>query len=103
MPARAMKKHPGNCYAASEAIYHITGADAGPWRPHVMRVGRATHWFLRHRFTGEVLDPSVRQFQTLPSYLRGRGCGFLTKRPSKAAQDLINRLTYKEGSCPARS
>lgn len=87
----------GNCYVASEAIYHTTGAANGPWRPQVMRLDDSeTHWFLRHKVTGEVLDPSARQFDgALPDYSKGRGCGFLTREPSKRARALIDALTWQ--------
>ena len=81
----------GNCYAASEALHHILGRD---WRPMVMRVRGGTHWFLKHK-TGIVLDPSSKQFAKTPNYDKARGCGFLTKKPSKRAQALIKTLTFK--------
>lgn len=86
----------GNCYVASEAIYHLTGGASGVWRPQVVRVGRETHWFLRHRLTGEILDVTATQFAGTPiPYHRARGCGFLTKKPSRRARALMLQLVWQ--------
>lgn len=86
----------GNCYAATEALYHILGGHGSGWYPMVMRVRGGTHWYLKHEL-GTILDPSVRQFREAPDYRKGRGCGFLTKAPSKAARALMEALTWKGG------
>lgn len=89
----------GHCYAASEAAYHMLGgADAG-WVPCILtsagwpeglRSGQ-THWFLRHRETGRVVDPTEEQFSVPVDHSAGRGCGFLTSKPSRRAAILIER------------
>ena len=89
-----MRKIRGNCYAASEALFHILGGRKAGWKPVVMRVASDTHWFLMHR-SGVVLDPSVKQFRKRPDYSKGKGCGFLTKKPSKKAAKLIAQLTWQ--------
>lgn len=86
----------GNCYYTSEALYHILGGKKAGWKP--MRIpskvkGRIGHWFIMHK-SGLIIDASVRQFRSRPRYSKGIGCGFLTKKPSKHARDLIDRLTY---------
>lgn len=81
----------GNCYVASEALYHILGRD---WRPMVMRIRGGTHWFLKHK-SGIILDPSNKQFAKRLNYNKAKGCGFLTKKPSRRAQELIQILTFK--------
>lgn len=87
----------GNCYVASEALYHILGGKRSIWRPQVMRTSRTeTHWFLRSSL-GTVLDPSRRQFRDkLPDYDKARPCPFLTRRPSRRARALMRLLTYQE-------
>lgn len=102
----------GNCYVATEALFHILGGRAAGWK--AMRVtcreyraaegprracNTETHWFLRHK-SGLIIDPSVRQFKrkgwwVKPDYSKARGSGFLTKRPSRRAVDLIRRLTWQ--------
>ena len=84
----------GHCYVASEALYHLLGGLTGPWKPMFLRVGRTPHWFLKNKVTGEILDVTVDQFgKSVLPYRAAIGRGFLTKRPSRRAQDLINRLT----------
>lgn len=85
----------GNCYVASEALYHILGGKRSEWTPQVMRMGSETHWFLRHRTSGLILDPSRKQFDKSPRYELARGTGFLTKTPSKRARKLMNALTWQ--------
>lgn len=86
----------GNCYVTTEAVYHLTGGAAGPWRPQTMRNMGDTHWFLRHKDTDEVLDLTVSQFGgKVPDYSKARGCGFLTKAPSKRAAALMAAMVWQ--------
>lgn len=83
----------GHCYVASEALYHLLGGTDSEWTPTSLRHDGASHWFLRHRRTGAILDPTADQFCTPPPYDRGRGRGFLTARPSKRAAELMRRVS----------
>jgi hypothetical protein len=97
----------GNCYVATEALYHILGGQKGDWKPMRMKVGSETHWFLQHRFWRIRIDPSRLQFRVndrkrletmfgADSYDTARGSGFLTKRPSKRARKLMKELTWQK-------
>jgi hypothetical protein len=105
----------GKCYAAAEALYHALGGKQAGYTPRVLQVTEQvrdfalrhptatvhtyrTHWYLVWRGPFEedggetyVLDPTVAQFVTAPDYTHGRGCGFLTKRPSAAARAILKR------------
>lgn len=87
----------GNCYVTSEALYHLLGGKRAGWTPVHMRT-RATgnHWFLRHK-SGLILDATVKQFPkgVKVDYSKGRGTGFLTKRPSQKAQHLMTQLIWQ--------
>lgn len=93
----------GQCYCASEALYHALGGKRAGWVPQVIRwpAGRgpicwtfglrsSTHWYLQHR-DGTILDPTVAQFTRNPDYALGGGCGFLTRRPSKRARAILRK------------
>jgi hypothetical protein len=86
-------KRRGNCYAASEALYHILGGKRAGWKPMHLKGRGIGHWYLQHK-SGMILDPSGRQFDKKPDYSKGKGCGFLTKRPSVRARMVIDTLTY---------
>lgn len=74
----------GQCYAASEALQHILGPKA--WMPAYGKVkGNGRHWWLRRRSDLQPLDVTYDQFARRVDYAQGRGCGFLTPTPSKAA------------------
>ncbi len=88
----------GNCYVASEALFHILGGKAAGWKPMRMRVDTDMHWFLKHE-SGLVLDPSVQQFSHPPDYSKGVGCGFLTSKPSHRARVLTEQLTWSRPKC----
>lgn len=108
-PGRIAERR-GNCYVAAEALYHVLG---GPrqklWKPYVMRWRGDTHWFLAAKvpitlvaewYTLVILDPSYLQFKKadrpeIDDYVRARCTGFLTKRPSRRARDLMRRLTWQ--------
>lgn len=55
------------------------------------------HWFLKHK-SGMILDLSRKQFgnRHVP-YEKARGCGFLTKGPSKRARVLMDRMVWFDG------
>jgi hypothetical protein len=89
----------GQCYAASEAAFHMYGKENG-FKSYVLNSKTfpeeldkgETHWFLKNK-EGEIIDPTAEQFgdTTIP-YDKGRGTGFLTKNPSKASQQIIDRV-----------
>jgi hypothetical protein len=93
------------CYAASEAVWHLTGKVLQPRVMPPPVTGGRNHWFLRYRQryrqwgssrTG-IVDPTVHQFTEVPAYYTGKGCGFLTKKPSKKAQKIIDAVEALKG------
>ena len=95
----------GHCYVAAEALYHKIGREKSGYVPtHVKHEG-TSHWFLRHRETGHVLDPTAAQFKTPVPYEQGRGIGFQGKDPSvpsERARRVMARLVSKAlGQAPA--
>lgn len=92
---KAYRDHPnpvaGHCYVASEVIYHELGGKEAGWTPQVIRHEGGPHWYLKHT-DGRVIDPTCDQFETPVAYDEGKGCGFLTKQPSKRSQKVLARL-----------
>lgn len=96
----------GNCYATAEALYHLLGGKKAGWRPMVMHWEGDTHWFLEKWipwYKGSKmkvrvfrLDPLVSLFDKPPDYSLAKGCGFLTKKPSKKARELMQRMLWQE-------
>lgn len=89
----------GHCYVASEVLFHLGLAQAGyrpkrvavPWPSPEGIASHVSHWYLENAL-GEIVDATAGQFLEPVSYHGGRGCGFLTRRPSLRAQVLINRV-----------
>jgi hypothetical protein len=92
----------GKCYYASEAAYHLLGGKEAGYTPMVAtydesdeatgRYFHNTHWWLR-RADGTILDITAGQYDyCFPYSSLGKGCGFLTKRPSKRAQEIIDAV-----------
>jgi hypothetical protein len=81
-----------NCYVASEAYYHLKGGKAAGLKPVNGKVDGISHWWLVDS-VGCVIDITAEQFDAPVDYSAGRGRGFLTKKPSKRAQELINRVS----------
>ena len=69
----------GHCYAASEALFYMTGADK-KWTPQVGKdENGGTHWWLLSKKNREIMDPTSAQFTDFgkePPYENGKGCGF---------------------------
>lgn len=82
----------GHCYVASEALFHLLGGAESGWVPQSIQHEGGPHWYLKHKISGTVLDPTASQFKTKVPYEHGRGKGFLTKQPSKRAQVVLDRL-----------
>lgn len=82
----------GHCYVASESIFHLTGG-YGRW--YVCRLSHEgeTHWFLEDKQTGEIVDPTVDQFNTDPDYAERTRTGFMTKEPSNRAEAVIKEVS----------
>jgi hypothetical protein len=60
----------------------------------VGRSASGTHWWLRDK-DGRIIDATAEQFTSEglePPYANVHGTGFLTKKPSKRAQAIIDRL-----------
>lgn len=88
----------GHCYIASEAIYHAFGGKE-KWSAYAGRDhNNGTHWWLKNKDTGEIVDPTKEQYTSLgiePPYDKSRPCAFLTREPSQRAQKLIARVNEK--------
>jgi hypothetical protein len=90
------QSHPleGHCYVAAEALWHLLGPKK--WKAvcasYVDEGGKATHWWLVHKDTGEIADPTKEQYEPgQPPYHLGKGTGFLTRLPSKRAKVVLKR------------
>lgn len=88
-------KYKGNCYAASEALYHLLGGKKSGYKAMYLYHEGDTHWYLMHS-SGLIIDPTVSQFKTIPNYALGKGIGFLTKKPSKKAKLLMKNIVWQE-------
>lgn len=81
----------GHCYVASEAAYHAMGGAASGYVPQTIQHEGGPHWYLRKASDGTILDLTAGQFKTPVPYAKGRGCGFLTRQPSKRARIVLQR------------
>jgi hypothetical protein len=92
----------GHCYAASEALYHLLGGKKAGYKPmcFTMPTGmnkQLTHWFIQGP-DGTALDPTSSQcypvFGLLSEFIhiRAVGKGFLTKKPSARAREILRRV-----------
>lgn len=85
-------RYTGHCYVATEALFHMLGKKRSGFVPQVIRHEGGTHWFLKHSESGTILDLTSRQFRIPVPYHKGRGTGFLTRKPSKRARILMRRV-----------
>lgn len=86
----------GNCYVATEALWHILGGRHSQWEVKRLKTPDDNHWFLQHKLFGSILDPSRLQFGGhFPHYHKAVGAAFLTKKPSKRAAALMETLTWQ--------
>jgi hypothetical protein len=83
-------KYKGYCYIVAEALYYLF--PKLPLVPQHIVHENTSHWFLKNKVTGEIIDPTSKQFKTKISYSQARSTGFLTSGPSKKTQLLIQRI-----------
>ncbi len=110
-------KHPhwGHCYGASEALWHLLGAERSGWTACYVSVGGGSHWFLRRPTASghEVLDPTAGQFEhcgLVPDYEQAKGCGFPGTRhdakgrclPGSQGRAILERLAARQGKTKRR-
>lgn len=93
----------GHCYAATEALYWLLGGPNSNYMPNVLSHKTfpegldegQTHWFLKHKMTNEILDPTSEQFEniTIP-YQNGIPNGMMNYPVggSKRAKEIIKRI-----------
>lgn len=82
----------GPCYPAAEALYHALGGKEFGLTPMRIIHEGVPHWYLRWSTPdGDILylDPTSQQFDTPVPYEQGKGCGFLTKEPSRRARSYL--------------
>lgn len=86
----------GHCYVATECLYHLLPQHIkSSYKPSILKIEGITHWFLRNKETGKVLDITSKQFPFKLDYTKSKGCGFLTKKSSKRTTILIQRVLLK--------
>ena len=78
------------CYTASETYYHLAGGKKAGLTPMRILHEGTRHWYLRTA-DWEFIDLTSAQFTTPVPYEQGRGCGFLTRSPSRKAEKLIGK------------
>lgn len=88
----------GHCYVATEALYYLLGEDNINYMPSTLRIGGVTHWFLKNKKTGDVVDPTKDQFNYPLDYSKSRNRFFLTNKPSKRTLILLNRIYEKDNN-----
>lgn len=90
----AISQVEGQCYSASEALFHLMGGQCSKLTPIQGIWEGQSHWALR-RADGHIIDLTIEQFIVIPDYTLFRGRGFLTKDPSIKAQSIINKVKGK--------
>lgn len=86
-------KFTGHCYVATETLYHLlSDDDKENFRPAILKINNDTHWFLKNKLNGTIIDITKEQFNFKIEYNNSRNAAFLTKFPSKRSVKLINKI-----------
>lgn len=90
---KGRNKFTGHCYVATEAAYHLLSEeDKKIYKPAILKINGDTHWFLKNILDNTIIDITKDQFNFTLKYENSKGCGFLTKLPSKRTTILINKI-----------
>jgi hypothetical protein len=93
-----VNKLAGHCYVASEAFFHLAGGLEN-WKVYRIKHDGTSHWFLKNRHEGYVVDLTAEQFDTPVEYEKATATGFLTIRPSRRAERVMQCV--REGGWPS--
>ena len=85
-------KYTGHCYVASECYYHLSSEDLNIYH---IKHENSTHWFLKNNIDQNI-DLTSEQFETPVPYKKAKRGAFLTKKPSKRAKILIDRVVDQD-------
>lgn len=89
-------KYTGHCYVATEVMYYLMDEKIkSEYVPSTLKVNNITHWFLKNKINGHIIDITKKQFNFNLDYTKSINKGFLTKFPSKRALILINKINEK--------
>jgi len=89
-------KFTGHCYVATEALYYLLDDnERKKYCPARLKINGVTHWFLKNKFNGEIIDITKEQFNFKLDYKKAKNCFFITKNPSKRTKILISRIYEK--------
>lgn len=89
-------KYTGHCYVATEALYHLLDSEEKiNYTPSILKINNDTHWFLKNKKTGVIIDITKYQFNFELDYSNSRNAAFLTKSPSKRTLTLLNKIHEK--------
>lgn len=90
----ALRSH---CYVMVEAAYHGF-AKAEGFEAYVHKHEHGSHWWLRHRESGRILDPSWPQLEAPYPYQLGHKQTLVPPSPSKRAREIMRRAARKKRS-----
>jgi len=89
-------KFTGHCYVATETLYYLLNdKERCNYIPAILHINNITHWFLKNKITGEIIDITKEQFNFELDYSKSKNHFFLTKFPSKRTLILLNRIYEK--------
>lgn len=80
----------GYCYVVSELVYHYSNIRTQPYT--LTHTDGGTHWFLKTKSTGEIIDLTADQIDGDFDYDSGIRRSFLTKQISKRGRILAQLL-----------
>jgi hypothetical protein len=85
-------KYTGHCYVATECYYYLHYQKFSVYH---IKHENSTHWFLKDE-NNSVIDLTAAQFKTDVPYEQAKRGFFLTNKPSKRTQILIDRVMNKD-------
>ena len=88
-------KFTGHCYVASETLYYLSKMIHENYKPAFIKINNDTHWFLKNKNTGEIIDITSEQFNFKLDYSNNKNASFLTNYPSKRCVSLMNKIIKK--------
>jgi len=95
----SQNSYSNHCYIATEALYHLLDENTRKlYTPSILKVNNITHWFLKNKKDGSIIDITKEQFNFDLDYSKSQNKFFLTPYPSKRALILINRV-YEKNCC----
>ena len=89
----------GHCFVATEVLWELLKEqNINDYTPNHIQHEEVSHWYLRHKMNGDIIDVTAGQFKTsVPYHRKGKASGMMRmpEIPTKRTIKVLDRIKKK--------